>query len=146
VFTAALLKDIGKVVLNSHVGSYYDEIEDLIRQQNTTFRQAEQRIIGIDHAEIGARAAQKWNFSKRMVEIIRNHHLNGDWREDDLELATVYVADTLCMIMGLGVGCDGLAYRFHPKVMEKLQLSDKDLQIIIAEFVEKTRELDDLLN
>jgi putative nucleotidyltransferase with HDIG domain len=145
VFTAALLKDIGKVVLNSHVGSYFDEIEGLIRERNITFRQAEDLIIGIDHAEIGARTAEKWNFSKRMVEIIRNHHLNGDWREDDLELATVYVADTLCMMMGLGVGCDGLAYRFHPKVMEKLQFSDKDLQIIMADFAEKIRELDDLL-
>ena len=145
VFTAALLKDIGKVVLNSYVENYFDEIEKAIEEQNITFRHAEKLILGFDHAEIGAMAAEKWNFSKRMVEIIRNHHLSLDWDEDDLELASIYVADTLCMIMGVGVGSDGLAYRFHPKVMEKLQLSDNDLQIIMADFAEKMTEVDDLI-
>lgn len=145
VFTAALLKDIGKVVLNSYVGNYFDEIEKAIDEQNITFRNAEKLILGFDHAEIGAMAAEKWNFSKRMVEIIRNHHLSLDWDEDDLELASIYVADTLCMIMGIGVGSDGLAYRFHPKVIKKLQLSDNDLQIIMADFAGKMTEVDDLL-
>jgi len=145
VFTSALLKDIGKAVLSKYVENYFDEIENAVKDKNITFRDAEKLIIGIDHAELGAIVAKKWNFSDRMVEIIRNHHLGAGWREDDLELAAVYVADTLCMIMGIGVGSDGLAYRFHPKVMKRLQFSDTDIQIMMASFGERLHEIEGLL-
>ena len=145
IFTASLLKDIGKAVLSKHIENYVDEIETAVRDRDITFQDAESLIIGIDHAELGAIIAEKWKFSGRMVDIIRNHHLRSGWKEDDLELAAIYVADTLCMIMGIGVGSDGLAYRFHPKVMEKLQFSDTDLQLIMADFAEKMHEVNDLL-
>jgi putative nucleotidyltransferase with HDIG domain len=145
IFTAALLKDIGKTVLSEYVGNYFDDIEKAISDRNITFRDAEKLIIGIDHAAVGAMVAEKWNFSGRMVDIIRNHHLGNGWSEDDTELATVYVADTLCMIMGIGVGSDGLAYRFHPAVVQRLHLNDIDLQMMMASFGEKLHELEDLL-
>lgn len=145
VFTAALLKDIGKAVLSEHVGSYFDEIEKLVTEQGLTFMEAEKKVLGVDHAELGAMVAEKWNFSDKMVQIIRNHHLEGGWSESDVELAIVYVADTLCMITGIGVGSDGLAYRFHPKVIEKLNLTDTDLQLMIASFGERIQEVEDLI-
>ncbi len=145
VFTASLLKDIGKVVLSEHVGNYFDHIEKTITEQDITFREGEKQVIGIDHAELGALIAKKWNFSDRMIRIIRNHHLDGGWDEKDMEIAVVYVADTLCMIMGIGVGSDGLAYRFHPKVMEKLDFTDTDIQLMMASFGEKLHEVEALV-
>ena len=145
IFTGALLKDIGKTVLSEYVGNYFDDIEKAIADRNITFRDAEKLIIGIDHAAVGAMVAEKWNFSGKMGDIIRNHHLGAGWPEDDIDLATVYVADTLCMIMGIGVGSDGLAYRFHPAVVKKLHLNDIDLQMLMASFCEKLHELEKLL-
>jgi len=145
VFTAALLKDIGKVVLNDYVGEYLDEIAGLVSTQNISFRQAEKAVIGIDHAELGRIVARKWHFSQRMEEMIGNHHLDDRWDENDLEMCVIYLADTLCMMMGIGVGSDGLAYRFHRKVIEKLDLTEKDLQIIMASFGEKMKEVEDLV-
>jgi putative nucleotidyltransferase with HDIG domain len=145
VFTAALLKDIGKVVLNDYVGEYLDEIAGLVSSQNISFRQAEKAVIGIDHAELGRIVARKWHFSQRMEEMIGNHHLDDHWDEDDVEMSVIYLADTLCMMMGIGVGSDGLAYRFHRKVVEKLELTEKDLQIIMASFGEKMKEVEDLV-
>jgi len=145
VFTAALLKDIGKVVLGNYVGEYLEEIASLVVSQNISFRQAEKAVIGIDHAELGRIVARKWDFSERMEEMIGNHHLDDHWDEDDIEMGIIYLADTLCMMMGVGVGSDGLAYRFHRKVIEKLGLTEKDLQIIMASFVEKMQEVEDLV-
>jgi hypothetical protein len=80
-----------------------------------------------------------------MEEMIGNHHLDDRWDEDDVEMCVIYLADTLCMMMGIGVGSDGLAYRFHRKVIEKLDLTEKDLQIIMASFGEKMKEVEDLV-
>lgn len=145
IFTASLLKDIGKAVLSEHVGNYFDQIETIISERDITFREAEKQVIGIDHAELGSLIAKKWNFSEGMIHIIRNHHLDGGWDEEDTEIAIVYVADTLSMIMGIGVGSDGLAYRFHPKVMERLHLTDTDIQLMMASFGEKLHEVESLV-
>ncbi|MBW1929101.1 MAG: HDOD domain-containing protein [Deltaproteobacteria bacterium] len=145
IFTAALLKDIGKVILHTYVGEMFEEIFNLVEKEKITFREAEEKVIGIDHAELGARVAEKWQFSAKMVHIIRNHHLNGSWSEDDVETAIVYVADTICMMMGLGIGCDGLAYRFHTQVIQALDINDRDLQEIMANFAQKFHEVEHLV-
>jgi len=135
IFTAALLKDIGKVILNQYVKDSFDKINALVTEQNFTFREAEKKVIGIDHAELGGMVAENWDFSPQMVEIIRNHHLPQKSSISEFESSIVYIADTICMMMGIGVGSDGLAYRFHQEVVERLSLSDRDFQKVISVFV-----------
>ncbi len=146
IFTAALLKDIGKVILNQYVGDSFIKINALVTEQGYSFREAEKAVIGIDHAELGALVAKTWRFSPKMVEIMRNHHQPRESSISVFETAVVYMADTLCMMMGIGVGCDGLAYRFHRDVVERLQLTERDFQEIIAGFGEKLQQVEALVN
>ena len=146
IFTAALIKDIGKTILNQYVKDSFDNINALVTEQNYTFREAEKEVIGIDHAELGGRVAENWNFSPMMVEIIRNHHLPQESSISEFESSIVYMADTICMMMGIGVGSDGLAYRFHQKVVERLGLTEKDFQQIIAGFGEKLPQVETMMN
>jgi putative nucleotidyltransferase with HDIG domain len=146
IFTGALLKDIGKVILSQYVKDSFDEINGLVTEQNFTFREAEKQVIGIDHAELGGMVAENWNFSPRLVEIIRHHHRPQESSISGFESSIVYMADTICMIMGIGVGSDGLAYRFHRKVVERLELTERDFQKIIAGFIEKLGQLETMIN
>jgi putative nucleotidyltransferase with HDIG domain len=146
VFTAALLKDIGKVVLSRYVKECFDEIEKQVTEQRISFREAEKAVLGIDHAELGAMISEKWNFSAKMEEIIRNHHMDSNSTNTDLETAIVYIADTLSMMMGIGVGSDGLAYKFQRSVVEELGFTEKDLQNTIASFGEKFEEFEEMVN
>ncbi len=146
IFTAALLKDIGKVVLNQYVADAFAKIDALVTQQGVTFKTAEKEVLGIDHAELGAVVAKTWRFSSTMQDIIRNHHQPGKATVAAVETAIVYMADTLCMMMGVGVGSDGLAYRFDPDVAELLQLSERDIEKIMAGFAEKHQQVETLLS
>jgi len=146
IFTAALLKDIGKVILNQYVKDSFDKINALVTKQNFTFREAEKEVIGIDHAELGGMVAENWKFSPKMVEIIRHHHRPQEASISEFESAIVYMADTICMMMGIGVGSDGLAYRFHREVVESLELTESEFQKIIAGFVEKVKQLEAMMN
>jgi putative nucleotidyltransferase with HDIG domain len=144
LFTAALLKDIGKVVLHRYVGAYSREIDKLLGQGNS-FKEAERMIFGIDHTEVGGLIAEKWHFSPRMVELIRNHHLDNGWDDKDPCPAILYLSDTLCMMMGLGIGFDGLAYRFQRRAIESLNFTERDIQGMIARFADKLQEIEGLL-
>ncbi len=144
VFTAALLKDIGKVVLEQHVAKSFDRIMMLLAREDLSFSAAEKAVIGIDHAELGALTAKVWQFSPKMVDIIANHHQPLQSTVAKQETAVVYMGDLLCMMMGIGVGSDGLAYRFHREIVEDLDITEKDIQEIIAGFgahIQKFEEL-----
>ena len=146
IFTSALIKDIGKVILNQYVADSIEKINLLVSKAGFSFREAEKRVIGIDHAELGGMVAEKWKFSPKMVYIIRNHHLSEELSKDDFGTSIVYLADTLCMMMGIGVGSDGLAYRFHKDVVERLGFSEKDFQEVIAGFGEKLYHVEELID
>lgn len=145
IFTAALLKDVGKVILNQYVRDSYDKINTLVTEQGFTFIEAEKAVIGIDHAELGAMVAETWKFSPKMVEIIRNHHYPDESLGSYFETCIVCLADTLCMMMGIGVGSDSQAYRFHQKVVKRLELTERDFQEIIAKFAEKLQHVKSLI-
>jgi putative nucleotidyltransferase with HDIG domain len=146
IFTAALLKDIGKVILGQYVGDVFEEINHMVVEENLTFREAEKQVIGIDHAELGGMVAESWNFSSKMVEIIQNHHQPQKSSISEIESSIVYLADTICMMIGVGSGSDGLAYRFHKEVLERLQFTERDLQEIMAMFGEKLQHVESLVS
>lgn len=145
IFTSALLKDIGKVILHDYVKDAFDEIMQAVQQNGMTFLDAEKEIIGIDHAELGAMITEKWNFSPDMVDIIRNHHTPEKNLGNDLALPIIYLADTVCMMVGIGGGADGLSYRYHQDVVDRLNFSDVDLQNTIVEFREQLKDVEELI-
>ncbi len=145
LFTAALIKDIGKIILDRFINDSFDRIKNLVDEKEYSFMEAEKKVIGIDHAEIGGLIASKWGFSKKMVSIIRNHHMTN-LEQADLETAIVYLADNVCMMMGIGVGEDGLAYRFHNEVLRKSNIKPVDIEIIIAGYGENMKKVESLLN
>ena len=146
IFTSALVKDIGKIILEGHVSDSSEKIKDLVENKGFSFGEAEKKVLGIDHAELGAMIAKMWKFSPRMIKIIRNHHLADEKMIKDKEIATVYLSDCICMMMGQGVGSDGLSYRFKAQTMKQLGISADDVAMIIAEFGINIQEVEELLN
>ena len=145
VFTAALLKDIGKVVLSQYVSEQYQRIRRLVDDGSHSFREAERVVLGIDHAELGAMVALVWQFSPTMVALIRHHHQPFQCFGMEDEAAAVYIGDLLCMMLGAGVGGDGLSYRFQRPVLDRLGLTDSDLQRLLIAFEEQMERLNGLL-
>ena len=134
VFTSALLKDIGKIVLNQYVGDAFEEIMSRVSEKGSTFEEAEKQVIGIDHATLGAMVARTWHFSFEMQDIIQNHHHPLQAKKCIKEASIVHMADSISMMMGLGIGSDGLSYRFDKKVADQMQIPDYDIAKMIADF------------
>ena len=146
VFTAALIKDIGKVIMSDYISDAFVDIRNGVEKKGLTFLDAEKAVLGIDHAELGARVARKWQFDPEMVDIIAFHHEPVKSRKMHLPLCTVYVADCICMMIGQGVGADGLAYRYYQEAVDQLKLTAVDIQRIIVRFREKYEEINALIN
>ena len=75
VSTLGLLHDIGKLAINSYFPAKAQEIRTPSRDHpGESFLDRERRVLGGDHAEIGAMLAQHWKLPAELVEAIRRHH------------------------------------------------------------------------
>lgn len=135
-YTAALLHDIGKVVLNNSMKESYHEVLDTVLSNNITFLQAEESILGFNHAEVGAKIAEKWNLPLELVEAIDCHHDPDKAQVNQKLTAIVHLADAVCIAMGIGTGVDGMLYTISSTAMKTLDLQQADIDSIISEMVD----------
>lgn len=74
-FTAALLHDIGKLVMARFLSQ---EILELLQQARLEGRlsplEAELKVLNVHHGELGGIIAQHWQFPERIVKAIIYHH------------------------------------------------------------------------
>ena len=73
-YIAGLLHDFGKVVFVQFMAGEFRVALDHAREQGVSLHEAENAIIGTDHAVVGAMLAKRWQFPEHLVECIRDHH------------------------------------------------------------------------
>ena len=143
LYTAALLHDIGKVVLSNFIQEKIPEINELVKK-GSSFLEAEQAALGLDHAKLGALIAKSWQFSDHMIYLIGYHH-QPEERPEWKDLALLYLANVLCDLMGLGVGRHGLAIRSRENALRLLKLKQVDLEHAMLELHDKLGQAESLV-
>jgi hypothetical protein len=56
----------------------------------------------------------------------------------------VYLADCVCLLLGVGLGSDGLCYRADEAVIKRHGLNETDLEIIGAEMMVELKRVEQL--
>ena len=97
VYVGGILHDMGKIVFSNVHPDLLEKIKKFCTEKNIPVATFEDLSAGMDHAEIGARIAEKWNFSEGLVMAIRYHHdpaaAPEAWR--DL-VETIYLSNMFC--------------------------------------------------
>jgi len=124
-YTAGLLHDIGKVVLDQYVGAAYPLFYRKLNDEGSSFSDTEKAILGIDHTEVGSDLARKWSFPESLIDVIRHHHRPEETTRN-LELAhTVYLADLLMARFNSGLELERLDTETLASRLEAIGLSVK---------------------
>ena len=96
VFTAALLHDVGKLVLASKLPQRFAEATRLSLEQGRPLYAVEEELHGFTHAEAGAYLLGLWGLPYPIVEAVAHHHHPQRVKQHRFDtLAAVYVADHL---------------------------------------------------
>lgn len=93
-FVAGLLHDIGLVYFIHHYPDDYRTVIDRVGGYSNLV-EAEQDILGIDHAAIGEMLARKWNFPENLCAAIGDHHRVPDEIEDHTILHFVQLSELI---------------------------------------------------
>lgn len=131
-FTAGILHDIGKIVLGTFVEIDSEPLMRLAFKQQVSFEIAEQRVLGIDHAEAGAALLEYWRIPEHIVTAVRWHHDPSSNPADSLVSDLVHASDAICIACGLGIGIEGLNYQISPEVAARLQLKPEVIEQVSA--------------
>ncbi len=142
IFTAALLHDLGKLILGGFVEKEIEEIEK-VAARGIPFQMAEQAVLGTDHAEIGALMLESWSFPPKLVSAVRWHHDPDSAPETSSMTDIVHVANVLCLMIGIGIGVEGLHYEPSVLATKRLGIKHTQLELIASQTLEWAKELTD---
>ncbi|HNQ02732.1 MAG TPA: HDOD domain-containing protein [Syntrophales bacterium] len=137
LFTAGVLHDIGKMVMGEFVEEAWQKIRELTEEKKYSFLEAEEEVIGVNHAVLGGEIALIWKFPDEILKAIAFHHRPDLLTDGDLVPWIVYLSNQVCHVMGIGVGTDALAYRAVGDVAGRLRLRQRDLEDMMAELHRK---------
>ncbi|WP_319406779.1 HDOD domain-containing protein [uncultured Desulfosarcina sp.] len=145
IYTAALLKDIGKVILHEFVADQLSAIQKLVAEKDMSFVEAEKEVLGMDHTTLGGIIAKQWHFSPHMIYMIENHHLPNPASRNDPATATLYLADMVAMMVDTGIGVDRLAYHVYQDVFNDFFPDKQQLKSLMITYKNFQREIQGFL-
>ena len=139
-FSAGLIHDVGKIILDPYILERKEEFQSFVKLENESFLSAEKRMLGFDHAELASEVCEHWQIPKHIALSIRYHH-DPTPSDKDMLSYIVHMADAIAIMSGIGAGIDGMLYSIHPDAAEILRLKEEDIGDImadIARYVDKT--------
>ena len=126
-FTAGILHDIGKIVLDGLFAEIYGGVLKAVDAQSLSILEAEERVIGLTHTKLGHELAESWGIPGGLAQAILYHHRPKS-SDGDAELASlVHIADACARNQAFGSGGDPYVPAIHASAFEHLEVSGNQL-------------------
>lgn len=148
-FTAGIIHDMGKIILDALYADYYAEVLKAVEHINISLRDAETQILGLDHGGVGQELAAHWRLPEELLEAISNHHTPSRAEKDSQIAALIHISDALCRKFKIGSGGDDVVPDIDPKALERLGITPENLsdwQTEVLEAVTRDRAIMAVLN
>jgi putative nucleotidyltransferase with HDIG domain len=125
-FVAGLLHDLGRLAIFEAIPDLAREILERTEAEHLQVVQAERKVLGFDHARLGAILLRKWNFPLNLALAVLHHH-EPSRGEPRGEAAVVHLADILSKALGYGGTPVFFVQPLDSGVWESLGLAAEDL-------------------
>jgi putative nucleotidyltransferase with HDIG domain len=137
IYVSGILHDMGKIAFFDVHPDLLDNIRNFCQEKGLPLSTFEDLSAGLNHAEIGALIAEKWNFPEPLVMAIRYHHdpesVDPEYR--DL-VQGVYLANMFCEYEGKNIDYD----QIDSAVLESYGITSKmQMDKMILQFAQAFR-------
>jgi len=125
-FTAGLLHDLGISVIQKYFNKEFIEINEQVTANQITYKEAEDRVFELSHAEVGKILCDKWNLPVFLSDAILHHHKPSEATENRELAAIVHIADFATQQLGMGKFLWDEGFEFDDSVIDILRLDSMD--------------------
>ncbi len=144
-FTCGLLHDLGKVALSAWLENRSVTLTAIAAKLELTTEQAERRVLGFDHQEVGAKLAEKWNLPKVIVDAIAFHHAPSECFPDAPMVDVVHIADYLASTTEVTThGGSGVKVVLDETSLSRLGINIGEISGLADEFITQYQNYDKL--
>jgi putative nucleotidyltransferase with HDIG domain len=134
-FVCGLLHDIGKLVLSQLCTEEYERCLEMAAADGGLLREAEEMVLGLDHAEVGAWLAERWKLPPGVQAAIRYHHATANVRKEREAALVTHLGDIFARALQVGSGGDPTIPRIGVSVAADLKLTGDLLDSLVGEVV-----------
>jgi len=114
-YTAGLLHDLGKIVIDQYFPRHMEQICELAEKQDLDMIQAERQVLGLTHSDIGYLLGKVWKFPAVLTDAIRFHHEPLRCKGSYVLTSIIHVANHVANMFG--------ETRLHPGPQPELDQS-----------------------
>ncbi len=143
-FVVGLLHDIGRIVLDQQFPNEFREIVSLAEARKISMLEAERRVLGVTHCDIGYWVTEKWNLPPILTDSILFHHAPFSCRESYVLTSIVHVADAVSKAFGNYIKKEAVPSPKDESAFRLLNL-DSDKLMSLADLISKKMEHLDIL-
>jgi len=144
-FTAGLLHDIGKSVMDKVMHDEFMHALQASRDRQKPLWEMEREFCGVDHAYVGGLMAEMWNLPRDLKEAVEQHHQLAPGAAPDVLVALVHAANELCREANVGSGGDFGPAALRSEVRQLLNLHPESQGLILEELAVRMKEAEDFL-
>jgi HD-like signal output (HDOD) protein len=128
-YTAGLLMNIGNLVLDRFLPDRQIELLAAIGS-GASLLEAERGVLGLDHAQIGARLAQRWDLPELLVDTIAVHHQPSEAQQDARLASCAHLAEGLTRTLRNPPEVEGPSYAQDSGALALCGISPQRLEAI----------------
>jgi len=135
-FTATMIHDIGKVVLDRYFSEDFRNVLSRARSSQAYFHEIELEVLPATHAEVGERLALKWGLGKTVAKAIAYHHTSQDASSDpevpDPVLCGLAAAgNNVCGSLAIGSSGNWKRVEVDYDLLERLGMSGRKVAALL---------------
>lgn len=131
-YTAGLLHDIGKVILDQYMHSAYPLFYRQLQIQGNDLAAVEKTLFGMAHTEAGYLLASRWNMPDFVSETILHHHEPHKAKVNQRLAHLVYVADLISFRFALGHHVDKMNTTHLRSSLDVIDLNAENFPVLLA--------------
>ncbi|OSS43123.1 HD domain protein [Desulfurella amilsii] len=130
-FSAGVIHDIGKVILDLYDQEDFDKILNFAYKNNKSFYESEKVLFGITHCDLAKKLLKKWSLPEDLIDAVVNHH-SPKKAKNQIMASIISVADLLTYSEGIGFGGN----------YSKFLMEDQEGWKIITSNIEVSKKID----
>jgi len=133
-FTASLLHDIGKLILDNFFSREYKMVLEKAQGEGVSLFEVEEELLGFTHADAGMWLCNRWKLPPSLASSIGYHHQVDKVDQKYIPITSiVHLANIICKKANIGISGNKIIPPFHTVAREELCVEEDQIDHMINE-------------
>ena len=131
-FCAGVMHDIGKLIFSQYMPDDYSVVCDYARDNKVSLVDAEDKVMGVNHAQMGKILSDRWSLPLDLEYGIVHHHNPGGADKAQNLVNIIHLSDIIAHDLGCNLWDDEVHMKEGAACRAELKIGDADYLKIVS--------------